>query len=233
MQSDSTGPPQDFTLRFRAVLFDLDGTLADSSQDLVASVQYALRQVDPRDPPDSDTILMEVGKPLEVILREVGYPTDKQSTATFVDEYRRHFIANFKNHTKVFPNTREVLDMLRQVSVRLALVTTKHQVQADSIVAALGLADFFDYVHGWQEGRKHKPDPEPYLTAAERLGVFPAEALVVGDTEQDVVAAQAAGMTSCAVTWGFRPLLMLKALRPDFIISRVTDLVPMVVTPDA
>ena len=115
-------------------------------------------------------------------------------------------------------------------SVRLALVTTKHQAQADSIAEAFGLAGFFDYIHGWQEGRRHKPDPEPYLVAARQLGVLPTDALVVGDTEQDIVAAQSAGMTSCAVTWGFRPLLMLKALQPDFIISRITDLVPVVVT---
>jgi 2-phosphoglycolate phosphatase len=217
------------TLRYPAVLFDLDGTLVDSARDLVNSVRFALGQVDDREPPDNDTILMEVGKPLEVILRELGYPHDETDARRFADSYRSHFAAHLADNSRPYPHTPEVLDMLREAGVRLAVVTTKHQSQAEVTVERLGLAGRFDHVRGWLEGRRHKPDPEPFLAAAARLGVEPARALVVGDTEQDILAAKAGGMDSVAVTWGFRPLLMLKALRPDFIISRITDLVPIVV----
>lgn len=223
-----TAPKARGGLRFPAVLFDLDGTLADSSGELIASVHHALAQVDGREPPDRDTILMEVGKPLEVILRELGYPNGPEDARRFADSYREHFAANCGREAGLFPYVAEVLDALREAGARLAIVTTKHQEQAELTVARLGIADRFDYVRGWLEGRKHKPDPEPFLDAAARLGVEPGEALVVGDTEQDILAAQAGGMTSVAVTWGFRPLLMLKALRPDFIISRPTDLLGIV-----
>ena len=217
-------------LRFSAVLFDLDGTIVDSARELITSVRHALAQVDDREPPDADTILMEVGKPLEVILRELGYPHRPEDARRFTETYRAHFAAHCAEEAGVFPYFTEVLDALREAGAKLAVVTTKHQEQAELTVAKLGIADRFDYVRGWREGRKHKPDPEPFLEAAARLGVEPAQALVVGDTEQDILAAKAGGMTSVAVTWGFRPLLMLKALRPDFIISRPTDLLPIVVS---
>ncbi|MFO7639082.1 MAG: HAD-IA family hydrolase [bacterium] len=222
-------PGDSCPLRFDGVLFDLDGTLVDSARDLLNSVRFALAQVDPREPPDEDTILMEVGKPLEVILRELGYPHDEADARLFADSYRRHFAEHCTDSSKPFPYVPEVLGMLREAGAKLAVVTTKHQQQAEMTVERLGLADRFEHIRGWAEGRRHKPDPEPFLAAAAALGVEPKRALIVGDTEQDILAARAAGITSVAVSWGFRPLLMLKSLRPDFIISRPTDLVPIVV----
>jgi len=223
--------PTGFVRRFDAVLFDLDGTLLLSAQDLIASVRHALARVDDREPPDNDTILMEVGKPLEKILRELGYPAGPDEAKLFADTYREHFADTFGTRTRLVPMAGEVLGALAEAGVKRAVVTTKHQVQAEMTVEKMGLARQFDLVRGWQEGRKHKPDPEPFLSAAAELGVEPARALVVGDTEQDIVAAKDGGLTCCAVTWGFRPLLMLKALRPDFMISRLQDLLPIVATP--
>ncbi len=218
------------TLRFAAALFDLDGTLIDSAQDLVASVQQALKHVVPdREPPEGEDILVQVGKPLEVILRELGYPTDEATAARFVDTYRAHYAGHFNEHTRLYAGVEAMLEYLRSAGVKLALVTTKHQAQADFTVEAFGLAHWFDYVHGWQEGRQHKPHPEPVRTALQRLGVQPGDAIMVGDSEQDIESAKAAGVATCAVTYGFRPAWFLRSLRPDFLVSRATDIVPIVV----
>jgi 2-phosphoglycolate phosphatase len=216
------------SLRYAAVLFDLDGTLINSAQDLVESVQYALSAIDPRPVPDHEDILVQVGKPLEVILRELGYPAGDEAARRFVQTYRDHFARHFTDHTVLYPHVEETLTALKQAGARLALVTAKHQAQADLTVRGCGLARFFDYVHGWQEGREHKPHPEPVLTALHHLGAGPAAALMVGDSEQDVLAARAAGVDTCAVSYGFRPVIMLRALRPDYLISRITDLLPIV-----
>ncbi len=216
-------------LRYAAVLFDLDGTLIDSSQDLIAAVHYALQQVDERELPDDDTIIMEIGKPLETILRELGYPCDQTSTACFVDAYRSHFAEHFNDHTRLFPDVKDVLEMLRSSGARLALVTAKHQSQAEFTARGTGLAGYFHHICGWQEGRRHKPDPEPVRLALDLLGVGPEQGLMVGDTEQDILAAKAAGVDTCAVTYGFRPVLLLRTLRPDFMVSRAADLVPIVI----
>ena len=218
-------------LRYAAVLFDLDGTLTDSAQDIIASVRYALKYVAPdREPPEADDILVQVGKPLEVILCELGYPTDEAITVRFVDTYRAHYAEHFNGHTKLYPGVEDVLGYLRTAGVKLALVTAKHQTQADFTVQALGLLRYFDYVHGWQEGRQHKPHPEPVLIALGQLCVEPGAAIMVGDTEQDVESAKAAGVDTCAVTYGFRPAWFLRSFRPDFLVSRVADLVPIVVS---
>lgn len=217
-------------LRYAAVLFDLDGTLINSAIDLVNSVQYALRQVAPqREPPDGEDILCQVGKPLEVIVRELGYPSDPANTRTFVDTYREHFAEHFNDHTQLYPDVEATLAALRSAGARLALVTTKHQVQADFTAKECGLAQYFDYIHGYIEGRQHKPHPEPVLTAVERLGVTPAAAIMVGDTELDIESGRAAGTATCGVTYGFRPAWFLKSLRPDFLISGISDLTAIVV----
>ncbi len=198
----------------------------------MASVQYALKQVDSAQPPDPETIILEVGKPLETILQELHYPADPASTRRFVDSYRGYFAEHYSQHTRPYPGAKQILERLRSVGARLALVTTKHQSQAELVAQGAGLAGYFDYIHGWLEGRQHKPDPEPVVTAMRQLGVEPHQSLMVGDSEQDILAAKAAGVASCAVTYGFRPALFLKSLHPDFLISRLTDLIPIVVFDD-
>jgi phosphoglycolate phosphatase len=185
--------------------------------------------VSSREPPDAETILLEVGKPLEFILGDFGYPTDPVSTSRFVATYRRHFAEHMSDHTRLYPQVRETLALLRESRVRLAVVTTKHQVQAELSLRASRLADSFDYVQGWSDGRKHKPDPEPVESTLAALGVEAASALMVGDSEQDILAARAARVASCAVTYGFRPVLLLRSFRPDFMISRIDDLPAIVI----
>ena len=217
-----------YDLRYAAVLFDLDGTLIDSEQDLTASVKHALRLVDDRKPPPDDAIIMEIGKPLEVILGNLGYPNDHETAAEFATGYREYYAEHCSDHTRPYPLTMEVLALLAEAGVRLALVTTKQQLQAELVVKGVGLHDFFSYVHGWREGLKHKPDPEPVLIALGKLGVQPPEALMVGDTEQDILAAKAAGVATCAVTYGFRPPMLLRTLKPDYTVTRITDVVHIV-----
>jgi len=218
------------TLRYSAALFDLDGTLIDSAQDLVASVRYALARVFPeREPPDAEDILAQVGKPLEVIVRELGYQVDDEHVRHFVDTYRVRYAEHFDDHTKPYPGVEELLVGLKAAGVKLAVVTTKHQSQAEFTLAGSGLARYFDYVHGWLEGREHKPHPEPVLSALSRLGVQPGAAVMVGDSELDIEAAKAAGVATCAVTYGFRPAWFLRAFRPDFLVSSATDILPIVV----
>ena len=215
-------------LRYPCVLFDLDGTLIDSSTDVVASVQYALRKVYDREPPDAEAILIEVGKPLETLFRNFGYPDDPQMAAEFVEVYRKHFAEHIRDHTKPFPKVKETLEVLRELEVKLAVVTTKHQAQAELSLESTGLARFFQFIYGWTEGRKHKPDPEPVHTTLSALKASPDQALFVGDSEQDMLAAQGAGVACCAVTYGYRPAILLRRYRPDFMISRIDDLLHIV-----
>jgi 2-phosphoglycolate phosphatase len=210
------------------VLYDLDGTLVDSACDIVAAMRHAMLQVDNREPPDADELRALIGRPLSTILCDTGYPSDAASTARFIDSYRDHYARHFRDHTRVFPGVLEVLCHLRQAGVKQAVVTTKHQTQAEMVVEGCGLTGFLDYVHGHKEGRQLKPHPEPMLTALAQLGVQAGAAMVVGDTELDIESGRAAGTATCGVAYGYRPAGLLRLARPDFLIGDIRDLVPVV-----
>ncbi len=218
-------------LRFGAVLFDLDGTILDSGTDLVGSVRHALRAVGCRDLPDDDDILALVGLPLEAIFARLGSSAGPDQAAEFVAAYRSHFARHFRDNTRLYPHVAEVLERLKQTGVLLAVVTTKHQSQAELVLEGCNAAGFFDYIHGYKEGRKHKPHPEPVLTALEQLGAAPSAALMVGDAETDIESGRAAGTATCAVTYGYRPAALLHQFRPDFMLGDIRDLVGIVLGP--
>ncbi len=210
------------------MLFDLDGTILDSGPALVRSVRYALEQLGQRELPDEDDILALVGLPLETILCRLGIRAGPEQEAVFVASYRDHFARHFSENTKTYPHVLEVLEVLKPAGVKLAVVTTKHQTQAELVIQGCGLAGFFDYIHGYQAGQRHKPDPEPVLAALQQIGVFSHDALMVGDTELDIESGRAAGTTTCAVTYGFRPAALLHQLRPDFMVADFRDLIGIV-----
>ena len=221
------------SLRYRTALFDLDGTLIDSGQDIVQSVRHSLTQVFAgRALPADDDILILVGLPLESIVRQLGYSADMESTRRFVDVYRAYYAEHYNDNTKVYPGIGELLEKLRSAGVKLALVTTKHQSQAEFTLAGSGLACYFDYVHGWLEGRKHKPDPEPVLASLNRLDAQPGSTIMVGDSELDIQSARAAGVDTCAVTYGFRPAWFLRSFHPDFLVARPADVAPVIISQD-
>jgi HAD superfamily hydrolase (TIGR01509 family) len=194
-------------------------------------VRHALSQVfSARDLPADEEMLVLVGLPLESVVRELGYPADKESTRRFADTYRAYYAEHYNDNTRVYPGIEELLSDLRDAGVKLALVTTKHQTQAEFTLAGMGLSRYFDYVHGWLEGRKHKPDPEPVLAALSRLGTQPSATIMVGDSELDIQSARAAGVDTCAVTYGFRPAWLLASFHPDFLVARPPDIAPIVVS---
>ena len=219
------------SFRYSAALFDLDGTLIDSGQDIVESVRRALGQIfSDRSLPETADVLVLIGQPLETVVRQLGYPADAESTRRFAEAYRAYYAEHYNDNTKVYPGIKELLAGLQQAGVKLALVTTKHQSQAEFTLTGTGLLSYFDYVHGWLEGRRHKPDPEPVIAALSRLGVSPGSAIMVGDSELDIEAAKAAGVDTCAVTYGFRPAWFLKSFRPDFLVAHPADIGPIVVS---
>jgi HAD superfamily hydrolase (TIGR01509 family) len=205
--------------------------LIDSGQDIVESVRHALSLICPdRSLPGDEEILVLIGLPLEAVVRQLGYPADTESTRRFAEAYRAYYAEHYNDNTKVYPGIKELLAGLQQAGVKLALVTTKHQSQAEFTLTGTGLLSYFDYVHGWLEGRRHKPDPEPVIAALSRLGVSPGSAIMVGDSELDIEAAKAAGVDTCAVTYGFRPAWFLKSFRPDFLVAHPADIGPIVVS---
>lgn len=206
----------------------MDGTLLDSRQDLSEAIQYALRTLDSKEPPNSDEIIAQVGKPLPIICQNLGYNFTPEQIVLFEKTYRAYYEKHFQDHTKIFPGVIETLNKLRANKICLAVITTKHQTQAEMVVSAFGLSEYFQSIRGWLEGRKHKPDPEPVLATLKALNSTPNKTLYVGDSEQDILCGKAAGVDTCAVTYGFRSADYLKSFNPTYIIDHFSVILTII-----
>lgn len=215
-------------MRYEAALFDLDGTLVDSSADIIAAVRHACEHVGANEPPEGQDILLEIGKPLEEVFRDLGSPGGPGRVGAFIRAFREFYAGHFNDHATLYPDVPEVLEELAGSGVATGVVTTKMQEQAEMVVRAAGLSRLFGVVRGWREGLEHKPDAGPVRAALAALGKAPRRTLMVGDSELDILAGRAAGTDTCAVAYGFRPAPFLMSFHPDFLVSRFRDIGPIV-----
>jgi phosphoglycolate phosphatase len=216
---------------YDAILFDLDGTLIDSAEDLVQAVQHAFVRLGV-EAPDRSIIIRNVGRPLVDFPELLGRDFTDRQRRDFVRYYRAYYSLHCGDHTTCFPGVIVTLERLRSAGLKLAVITTKSQDQAEGTVRTVGLSRFFGYVRGMSDGRKPKPDPEPLLETIKELGVQPIDVLMVGDSEQDILAAQGAGVDSCACLYGFRDPDYLLSLEPTYHINSFSELLGIALVQD-
>ena len=118
----------------------------------------------------------------------------------------------------------------RQASAVIALLT-KAQEQAETVLRQLQLTSFFQHIQGWVPGLQLKPAPDAVIVALAALRCAPQQALMVGDTAADILAGKAAGLKTCAVTYGFGTLQELQHCQPDYVIDAFSELVRLVGAP--
>jgi pyrophosphatase PpaX len=185
-------------VRFRTVLFDLDGTLIDSGAIILASMRHAAETVLERRIPDEELMAAVGGPGLVAQMRAL----DAERVDELVRVYREH---NEPLHAELqaCAGILDVLPELRRRGATLGIVTAKRLATVRLAFEVIdGLEHFFDTVVGSDETGRHKPHPDPILLALERLGADAAAAAYVGDSPFDVQAAKAAGVHAVAVTWG-------------------------------
>ena len=202
----------------RAVLFDLDGTLIDSTDAIVDSWFYAFDTIG-RPRPDRQLILDTIGYPLR---QQIPMMTDYD-----VDEciriYRGHYTAHSAPKTSLLPGAAETLASFREHGLRMGFVTSKKREAAEMLLEHLGALHYMDARIGPLEVTHHKPHPEPVEKAMDLLGVAPSETVFVGDMHFDVVAGQAAGVTTVAVATGYQSRQDLEALAPDAVFDSLLE----------
>ena len=206
-------------VKFSVVLFDFDGTVVDSGAMILASLRHATKTVLERELSDAE-LLAAVGTPLHDQMRLI----DAERADELVAVYRAH---NEPLHEALQPCD-GILDVLAQLKAegrRLGIVTAKRGATVDLAFAVLPLRDYFDVVVAGDDVKRHKPGPDPLLSALEKLGAEPDAAAYVGDSPFDVAAARAAGLHSVAVTWGgISSEEALRAERPDMVVSTPQEL---------
>jgi pyrophosphatase PpaX len=207
-------------VKFPVVLFDLDGTVVDSGAIILASMRHATREVLGTEHTDAELMQAVGGPGLEAQLAVFG-PDD-------VDELVRVYRAHnepLHDELEACLGMEDVLVRLHAEGRRLGVVTAKRRATVELAFASVPIAHLFETVVGGDETEKHKPDPEPLLLAAERMGADPAQTAYVGDSPFDILAAKAAGMYSIAVTWGrIHDRARLEQAEPDVIVDRAEEL---------
>jgi 2-phosphoglycolate phosphatase len=209
--------------RVRAVLFDIDGTLLDTRDAWVAAFDAGLAAIRKKSILGSEAAQW-IGTPIEVIYAErCGLAGDELAKA--VREFQKVEAESVREGMRAYPGIREAIAALG--AWKLAAVTNKRHDTAVEALRVTGLLPYFALVLGGDSVPRKKPAPDPVLRAAESLGVEPTECVVVGDTENDVRAAKAAGARSIGVTWGYGSRDRLEAAGVVYLIETPDALPPL------
>ncbi|MBF5046106.1 HAD family hydrolase [Aggregicoccus sp. 17bor-14] len=196
--------------RFAAALFDLDGTLVDSLEDIAGAMNWALAQHGlPTHPHEAYRHF--VGEGVRVLVSRASNEAPGALQAALLESYRAHYAEHLLDHTRPFPGVRALLERLVAAGTRLAVLSNKSDGYTRQLVEALFPGVPFGAVYGERPGVARKPDPSAALALAAELGVAPAACAFVGDTPVDMKTARAAGMHAVGVTWGFRGEAELRA----------------------
>jgi pyrophosphatase PpaX len=208
-----------------AILFDLDGTLLDTVDLILASVAAAF-EGDPRCPTRAQWIA-GIGQPLRVQLREfVGQ--DEAEVERLVVRYREHQRAHHDAGTRAFPGAIGAVRRLRGEGRAVGVVTSKLVEPARRALAHVGLAPLVDVVVGADCAARPKPFADPVLHALAQLGRPPAEAMFVGDSPHDVAAGRAAGVVTVGALWGAATRDVLAEAGPDHLLGQIDELPALV-----
>jgi pyrophosphatase PpaX len=184
-------------LSVQAVLFDLDGTLLDSSEQYWRALTAALADFD-FEPPPAARIRQLMGLPgLDTVLA-VGVPPDQ---AEEVWQCWSEWEGRLADLVHPFPGVVPLLERLRAAGYRLGIVTSRRKINLDAIPAAVDLLPYVDLLVTRDDTTEGKPHPAPVLHAFERLGLLPSEGVYVGDTSFDIEAGQRAGCLTVLSTW--------------------------------
>ncbi len=196
-------------LRYRTILFDLDGTLVDSIELILASHRHATRVVLGVSPSD-EVLRRGIGTPLLVQMRTIDAPrADELVTAYRAFNHRMH-----DELLRPYAGLLELCELLRADGATLGVVTSKSRLVTDMAFARLAFAPLLDVVVTADQTELHKPHPEPILEALRRLGRDASGACYVGDSPFDLQAGRAAGVDPIGVTWGAATVDELLAERP-------------------
>lgn len=182
-----------------AILFDLDGTLIDSIELILASMRYAFTKCARPVPLDAEW-LTGVGTPLPTMFRK--YVGQEADVAELIAAYREHQLIHHDALVRCYDEIADTLHVLSGAGHPLAVVTSKSEALARRGLEHGGILGYFEVIVGFDATTRHKPHPEPVLTALGRLGYEPSEAAFVGDSVHDVEAGNAAGVVTVAALWG-------------------------------
>ncbi len=214
----------------RGILFDLDGTLLDTAADIARALNRAFGERGWEPLPVSEVTRM-VGRGSPVLIERAaasrGHALDAAAQDALVERFFHHYGAleeSNESDARPYPGVTEALRVVHGAGLSVAVVTNKQSRFANSLLARLDLEKWVDVIVGGDTCERRKPDPQPLLFACESLAIAPSQALMVGDSVNDVSAARAAGIPVVCVPYGYNEGQDARSLACDALIDSLADL---------
>jgi pyrophosphatase PpaX len=204
------------------ILFDLDGTLIDTNELIISTFLHTLSKFYPNRYQREDVLPF-----LGPTLHDTFGAMDAERVEEMVADYRKYNVENHDLMVKEFEGVFETVEALQEKGYKLAIVTTKREDVSLKGLRLTKLDRFFDVIVAYDHVKKVKPDPEPIMLALQKLGSTPEETLMVGDNFHDILAGKNAGTKTAGVAWSIKGRDYIAKYKPDFILEKMADLLPL------
>lgn len=208
---------------FKAVIFDLDGTLLNTLGDLADAVNFAMRA---KSYPERtvEEVRCFIGNGIaKLISRSVPSGTSQDDIQEALNIFTDYYGSHMHDKTQPYEGIMNLLGRLREQRIKTAVVSNKHDSAAKALVKCF-FGSLIDYTQGKTDGIAAKPDPGSLLKAAENVGADIKNVLYVGDSDVDVFTAHNAGCLCAGVVWGYRDESLLEQSGADFIVHTADEL---------
>lgn len=214
-------------MKIKGVIFDLDGTLANTLEDLKDSLNMAMSDLSlPLH--DNESVIRCLNNGMKVFIRR-AVPEELRTDELLEQvsqKYHHYYSLNHMNKTYFYDGINELLDCLKhRYGLKLAVLSNKDNLYTQNIVKTLDINNAIDAAYGFREGIPHKPSPEGVFDIMKQLGLQKQETVFVGDSSVDVETAANAELKSVGVLWGFKGMAAFTDKKPDYIIEKPMDLV--------
>ena len=216
-------------MKIQNLLFDLDGTLVDSSQTISASIEFALESMG-IDSANRTPVEKVIGASLFDIFRNEFDLTDEQAYVA-IDLYREHYDSLNQAGTLVYDNIRDVLPRLRTAGYRLFIATVKPTQIAEKVLSDLDLRTWFDGVAGSSMDSERRDKSSIIAHALRKFDLDPSCSMMIGDRNQDITGARENGLLAMAVTYGFGSRQELHSVQPDHTVDGSEEIASLLLNP--
>lgn len=214
----------------RALAFDLDGTLIDSAPGLTSAVDATLTALG-FPAAGVERVSTWIGNGADILIaRALTWAAGSQPDEAMLADARvmldAHYATTIKSGSKLFPQVKEGLAAIAATGLPMAIVTNKPTPFVAPLLASLGIADFFSLIIGGDDVVAKKPHPAPLFLVLGKFGVLPSELVFVGDSRNDILAAQAAGCPSVGMSFGYNYGEPIASSNPTVVLDNFNDLLP-------
>ena len=205
----------------KCIVFDLDGTLVKSHKTIYKTTIKTLEKLELSTSLDEEKFYNLLGHHFEDIFEECNVHVP--DVDHFINVFKGMYF-DFIADSKMYDNAFLLFNELKMRDIKLGLLTTKGQDQAEKISKHFNFEKYLDVIEGRKNGVAIKPAPDPLLNICKELNIDPINTLMVGDTELDIECGKSAGAKTCAVSFGYREVGELKKLKPDYIVDDLSEI---------